>query len=467
MTPKGNVAGKQQLINQTAMSGMIFICTNCDAQFVKWTGRCLECGAWGTMSESKIQNQKSKINEKESYEPTKTVSLSDIQGKEVTRIRTNIGELDQVLGGGIVPGSLMLLSGEPGIGKSTLAMQIALAVPNTIYISGEEAVEQIKMRTDRINIETHVNTSLQIGNETNLEKIIATIHAKKPVLTIIDSIQTISSDEVGGEIGGVTQVRACTTKLLTTAKTSNTAIVLIGHVTKDGAVAGPKTLEHLVDAVLSFEGDRFHTYRILRAAKNRFGATDEVGIFEMTSGGLADVKNPSALFLEERGESIPGSVVTCLMEGMRPLLVEIQALVNKTSFGYPVRKTSGFDLNRLHVLVAVLQKRAGVNLGQYDIHVNVVGGMSADEPAADLAVCFAIASSFKDKTLGKDLVVFGEVGLGGEVRSVRATDKRLRECETLGMKRVIVAKQKKTPILAQGLQLISVQNIQELIRQTE
>lgn len=390
-------------------------------------------------------------NTKSNCKPAVTTYLSEVQSQNVTRTKTGVEELDRVLGGGIIPGSLILLGGEPGIGKSTLALQIALIVPNTLYISGEESVGQIKMRANRLQLiptqqgtgsrlyvgTTSTTYNLQLANETNIDTICATIAQAKSTLAVIDSVQTIHSDDVAGEPGNVTQIRACTVKILETAKTNNVAVILIGHVTKDGEVAGPKTLEHLVDTVLYFEGERYHTFRILRATKNRFGPTDEVGIFEMKDDGLHEVKNPSAALLAERGENMPGSIVTCLMEGTRPLLVEIQALVNKTSFGYPVRKTSGFDLNRLHVLVAVLQKRAGLNLAQYDIHLNVVGGLNANEPAADLAVCLAIASAYKDKALGADLCVFGEVGLGGEVRSVPHTERRIKECEKLGMKRVI------------------------------
>jgi DNA repair protein RadA/Sms len=307
-------------------------------------------------------------------------------------------------------------------------------------------------------------TSLNLANETNVDSICSTINTVKPKLAVIDSIQTIYSDDVTGEPGNINQIRACTVKLLETAKSSGTAIVIIGHVTKEGVVAGPRTLEHLVDTVLYLEGERYHSYRILRTVKNRFGPTDEVGIFEMAESGLKEVKNASAMFLNDRGDDMPGSIITCLMEGTRPLLVEIQALVNKTSFGYPVRKASGFDLNRLHVLTAILQKRAGLNLAQYDIYLNVVSGMEANEPAADLAVCLAIASSFKDKALGKDLCVFGEVGLGGEVRSVSQMERRMKECTGLGMKRVITHFNTSGKKQTNTIQIIDVKNIQELIK---
>ncbi|MFA6427773.1 MAG: DNA repair protein RadA [Candidatus Magasanikbacteria bacterium] len=454
-------------------NNIIFTCSNCGAQFSKWTGRCLDCGKWGTIEqETKYIDKNTKIVGE--YKPVQTKTLDEIKGNNTQRTKTNISELDRVLGGGIVPGSLTLLGGEPGIGKSTLALQLALSISPALYISGEESVEQIKLRADRLEVKTQNFASLELANETNIDSICATIKNVKTQhaasmdyhLAIIDSIQTIYSDEVEGEPGNVTQIKACTIKLLECAKSTRTPIVLIGHVTKDGEVAGPKTLEHLVDTVLYLEGDRYHNYRILRTAKNRFGATDEVGIFEMTGAGLKPVENPSASFLQERGENMPGSVVTCLLEGTRPLLVEIQALVNKTSFGYPVRKASGFDLNRLHVLTAILQKRAGLNLAQYDIYLNVVGGIKTSEPAADLAVCLAIASSYKDKALGKDLVVFGEVGLGGEVRTVGQTEKRIKESMGLGMKRVISHFSKTTEQHKNTLTLIDVKNIAELIKHT-
>jgi DNA repair protein RadA/Sms len=440
-------------------NNLIFICSNCDAQYTKWTGRCLECGKWGTIKEIQNANFKMQNDSDNRYQLIETKKISEIKSEDVKRITTNINELDRVLGGGIVPGSLILLGGEPGIGKSTLTIQIANTINNTLYISGEETRNQIKLRADRLGLRAD---NLELGNETNIGAICATIAKLKPSLTIIDSIQTIFDEEINGEPSSISQVRACTVKLLETAKKTNTAIILIGHITKDGNLAGPKTLEHLVDTVLYLEGERYHTYRILRTVKNRFGATDEVGIFAMEERGLIEVKNPSASFLQERGENLPGNVITCLIEGTRPLLVEIQALVNKTAFGYPVRKASGFDLNRLQVLTAVLQKRAGLNLMQYDIHLNVVGGITADEPAIDLAVCLAIASAFKDKTLGQDLVVFGEVGLGGEVRTVPQTEKRLKECENLGMKRVIT--HLNSPAQTKNLKVIEVKNITDLIK---
>ena len=438
----------------------MFVCSNCDTQYSKWTGRCLECGKWDTLEES-ILDKRQEEKKNTPLPEAKTHSLQDINLEQTKRIQTSIEELNRVLGGGLVPGSYILLGGEPGIGKSTLSLQFGASVENTLYISGEESVAQIKMRAERIL--TNKNINIQFANTTQVETIIGTIQKNKPNLAIIDSIQTIYSTEMDTEPGNSSQMRACASKLMECAKSTNTAIVIIGHVTKDGNVAGPRTLEHLVDTVLYLEGDRHHQFRILRAVKNRFGSTDEIGIFEMDEEGLKEVKNPSEALLLERGENMPGSVVTALMEGSRPVLVEVQALVNKTVFGYPVRKASGFDLNRLHVLTAVLQKRASINLSQYDIHINVVGGIQADEPAADLAVCLAIASAFKDKALGNDLIVFGEVGLGGEIRSVQFLEKRIKEAEHLGMKRVITKIPLKTK-KHEGIRVITVKNIAELIR---
>lgn len=442
----------------------MYACSNCDAQYSKWVGRCLECGKWGTMIESKVDNSKpSALESSADYKPGKTSKLSEITKESFARTSTNIAELDRVLGGGIVPGSLVLLGGEPGIGKSTLCLQFAAAITNTLYISGEESIGQIKLRADRLGIKA---PTLELANETAVETILATIQSKKPALAIIDSVQTIYSNEVEGEAGSPTQVRASAVKLLEAAKSLNIPLILIGHVTKEGVVAGPKTLEHLVDTVLYLEGDRHHLYRILRTVKNRFGATDEVGIFEMQERGLVEVKNPSASFLSERGDNLPGNVLTCLMEGTRSIVVEVQALVNKTVFGYPVRKASGFDINRLHLLIAVLQKRAGLHLEQYDVHLNIAGGLQADEPAADLAVAMAIASAYKDKALGHDLAAFGEVGLGGEIRPIAQADKRVKECEQLGLQRVITSAAGAQKFTAKKLKVLPIRNIQEIVKHT-
>ncbi len=448
-----------------AKSTVVYVCQNCDAQFQKWLGRCLECGQWGTIQEQIKSPETTAKNVIAAGNPAQLFSIEKIDASQVQRLVTGIGELDRVLGGGLVPGSIILLGGEPGIGKSTLSLQLAYSIDHCLYISGEESVGQIKLRFDRLDLKKNPHSKLLLANDTDVAGIIAAIEQQKPRLAVVDSIQTIYSKEIASEAGSPAQIRSCAVQLLEVAKRTGTSICIIGHVTKDGYVAGPKTLEHLVDTVLYLEGERSHTYRILRSVKNRFGETNEVGVFEMAAHGLDEVKNPSQIFLDERGESMPGSIITCLMEGTRPLLVEIQALVNKTNFGYPVRKASGFDLNRLHVLAAVLQKRAGLNLSQYDIHINVVGGITADEPAADLAVCLAIASSYKDTILGGDLVAFGEVGLGGEVRSVLSQDRRIQEAAHLGMKRVIVGEYKKGIEVVNGAKIITVKNLMELIKQ--
>jgi len=440
----------------------IFLCSKCDAQFSKWTGRCLECGAWGTITES-IQSSADTQSHAPTVQPAHVHLLKEIDSQSTTRQTTTISELDRVLGGGIVPGSFILLGGEPGIGKSTLALQLGVTYDRALYISGEESIGQVKMRADRLGISA---STMSLVNETDIDIIIETIRTVKPTLAVIDSIQTVSTVSATGEVGSVSQIRACAALLMGIAKSTNIPIVIIGHVTKDGSVAGPKTLEHLVDTVLYLEGDRFHTYRILRAVKNRFGTTDEVGMFAMEETGLTSITHPSATLLKERGEDMPGTVVTCVMEGTRPLLVEVQALVHKTSFGYPVRKASGYDLNRLHVLTAVLEKRAGLSLAQYDIHLNIVGGLKIQEPAVDLAICLAITSSYKDKKLGNDTAVFGEVGLGGEIRSVRHTDKRVKEAIQLGMQRIITGPIQKKISTPPDVSIISVKNIEELIVKT-
>ncbi len=440
----------------------IFSCNNCGAQFQKWTGRCLECGKWGTIAETKIKaNTENKTNTN-NYAPIEMTDLKSIDSKKFARQKTNIGELDRVLGGGLVPGSLILLGGEPGIGKSTLALQLSAILPHSIYISGEESVEQIKLRAERLNVKSN---TLKLGNATTIENIIETIKQNKECsLAIVDSIQTIYAAEVEGEAGNINQVRACTIKLLELAKSTGKTIVLIGQVTKEGTVAGPKTLEHLVDAVLYLEGDKYHIFRILRAAKNRFGSTDEIGVFSMESHGLEEVKNPSEAFLSGRGEPVPGSTITCLMEGSRPVLVEIQALVTKTNFGYPQRRASGFDLNRLQVLVGVLSKRADLPLDAYDIFLNVVGGLEASEPAADLAVVLALASALKNKTISKNIASFGEVGLGGEIRPVSQTEKRLNEIKKMGFAFAVVPSSK-NPIKISDIKIASVKNVKELVEQ--
>ncbi|OGH86057.1 MAG: DNA repair protein RadA [Candidatus Magasanikbacteria bacterium RIFOXYB2_FULL_38_10] len=440
----------------------IYSCSKCDAQYTKWTGRCLECGGWGTIKENSEAAVKiSRVKNKKPPVPAgKTLNLNTVIGKETTRLKTEVEEFDRVLGGGFAPGSLTLLGGEPGIGKSTLVLQIASQIKNkSLYVSGEESAEQIKLRFDRLELKPK---NLEFLEETNVETICATIEQVRPSLAIIDSIQTISSIEVDGPAGNPTQIKAVCAKLMASAKATHTPIIIIGHVTKEGNLSGPKTLEHLVDTVLYLEGERHHQFRILRAVKNRFGSTNEIGVFEMKQTGLIEVKNPSVAFLSGRNSSIAGSAVTCLVEGSRPLLIEIQALVTRTQFGYPQRRASGFDLNRLQVLIAVLAKRTGLPLETHDIFINVVGGLKADEPAADLAVVLAIASALKNKTLPQDLAAFGEIGLGGELRMVGQVEKRLMEIKKMGFKFVVMPPTKDLPTMS-GLKIAPLQNVKEII----
>jgi DNA repair protein RadA/Sms len=440
---------------------IIFECSKCGAQTSKWAGRCLDCGAWGSLIETAGGTAKEKSLEK--IPAGKVVNFNEVIGKDFVRMKTGLGEFDQVLGGGIVPGSLVLLGGEPGIGKSTLVAQLAASISagnkSTLYVSGEESAEQVKMRLDRLGLNSK---SLQFLGETNINIICTTIEKIKPAMAIIDSIQTMATPDLPSEAGSVNQVRACTVKLLETAKKNNIPIFIIGHVTKEGQVAGPKTLEHLVDTVLYLEGDRFHAYRLLRTVKNRFGSTDEIGIFEMSSTGLSEIKNPSAIFLEERDENITGSAITCVVEGSRPLLVEIQALVSRTYFGYPQRRSAGFDLNRLQLLLAVLGKRANMNLGTHDAHINVAGGYKIQEPACDLAVLLAVASAFKNKPLPREAIIFGEVGLGGEVRATGQVEKRINEAEKMGFREVI-APNFKQPI-KNKIKITKIKNVLEALK---
>jgi DNA repair protein RadA/Sms len=434
----------------------VYSCSKCGAQFPKWIGRCSSCGAWGTVSEEIPETDDRKIK------PIKVDKklLIDFKSSTITnfaRLETKINEFDRVLGGGIVVGSLVLLGGAPGIGKSTLVLQIChnLKTP-TLYVSGEESASQIKMRIDRLNLDF---SNLKFLGENNIEKIASFIIEEKPSLVIIDSIQTLYSQEFPSEAGSINQVRICTVKLLEIAKKYNVSIIIIGHVTKDGLVAGPKSLEHLVDSVLYLEATATDNFRMLRSAKNRFGSTSEIGIFDMTGSGLAEVKNPSELFLPQNQEPNSGSVITCVMEGSRPFLLEIQALVTKTLFGYPQRRASGFDSNRLQMLIAVLVKRVQIPLLNQDIHLNVTGGLKIDETGADLAVCVAIISSFKDKIILPDTILLGEVGLGGEIRPVYQIEKRIEEAQKLKFKNIIC------PIIkTEKKGLIMVKNLEEAIK---
>ncbi len=412
-----------------AKSTSLYTCQNCGATSPKWSGRCEVCGAWNSLVESAAPAATSRRG---GGAAAATVSsLQSIDMSTHNRISSGLSEVDEVLGGGIVPGGVMLLSGDPGVGKSTLVLQIAASVAkdhNVLYVSGEESERQLKMRAERLGVGA---AKLSILAETNADVVSSTIAAGNYDVVIIDSIQTMFVEALTGAAGSVGQVTASSQMLEGVAKRHSTAMLIIGHVTKEGSIAGPKILEHLVDVVLYLEGDKYGSFKALRGIKNRYGSTNEVGIFEMVNEGLVPVANPSEALLAERQES-PGSAVLATMEGTRPLLVEVQALVSTTPFGYPKRTAAGFDLNRLNLLVAVLQKRGGLNLSNQDIYVNIVGGLKINEPAADVAVVLAIASAFRDRPLPKGLVCFGEVGLSGEIRSVPHVQRRVAEAAKLG-----------------------------------
>lgn len=436
--------------NQTA-----FICSNCQYKTLRWQGKCPECGNWNSFLEQRVSTQSKSSGVSANLKP---VNLSGVELSSSSRIRTSIGEFDEVVGGGIVPGSLILLGGDPGIGKSTLALQLSMSAgANVLYVSGEESVNQIKLRANRINSEHQLN----VLSETGLEAILDSIVAQQPELVIVDSIQTMYSESASGVAGGVAQVTAAVQQIMHTAKQNHISFIIIGHVTKEGYLAGPKTLEHMVDTVLYLEGERFASFRILRCVKNRFGTTNEVGVFEMTGGGMAEVKNPSALFLGEESIKASGNLITSVMEGSRALLLEIQALTASTNFGYPKRTTAGFDNNRLQLLCAILAKRAGMNLNNHDIYINVVGGMKISEPAADLAVALAIISSIKDSII-QDTVAVGELGLSGELRFVPNLEKRIKEAEKMGFKRVICPKNKISG--KYKIQIVQVKTLQEALK---
>lgn len=437
----------------------MFICTNCDAQSPKWSGKCLECDKWGTLQEEQPASAKASAGKGASRaKAVKSRRLKDVtKQNEHERMPTGDPEIDRVLGGGIVKGSVVLISGEPGIGKSTLVAAIAGSMKEQVlYISGEESPGQLAARFARLEKTTD---AIHVLDPLPVETIAATIEKEKPALAIIDSVQTLRSDNLDSAAGGPTLVRYATALLLETAKRTGVSILLIGQVTKDGAIAGPKTLEHLVDVVIEIEGDPVHAYRMLRSNKNRFGATDEIGVFEMTEKGLIPVANPSARFLEERAAT-PGSVIAATVEGSRVFLVEVQALVEDSFYGTPVRRASGFDQNRLQMLVAILSKRAGLKIGDKDVYVNVIGGMKLKEPACDLAICAAIKSAFKNQADQVPTVYIGEVGLGGEVRSAPLTQKRLTEAERLGIEKAAIPA--KTKVKKTEIELRKIENVKEL-----
>lgn len=419
---------------------IIFVCGSCGEEYLRWQGKCDNCGEWNTLKEFKVQSQKSKVGGKYQNSNIQAPEVIDLDKVKIThfkRLSTKISEFDRVLGSGIVPGSIILLGGDPGIGKSTLLLQVANNMADILYVSGEESAQQTKIRFDRLGLKSN---NLKILTETDLDSILTKTLELKPALMVIDSIQTMYSQSFPSTPGSIVQVRECAMRLQNFAKTTGTSVILVGHVTKDGTVAGPRLLEHLVDVVLYLEGDNWQNTRILRGQKNRFGATDEIGIFEMTEKGLIGIDNPSKLFLGERLKNVPGSVVTAAIEGTRALLIEVQALTTTTTFGFPQRRAAGYDLNRLQLLIAVLQKRAGLNLANQDVFVNIAGGMKIKETAVDLAVALAIASSLKNVAVDGKVCAYGEVGLSGEIRSVTFSNKRMNEATRLNFDKFIKSK---------------------------
>jgi DNA repair protein RadA/Sms len=444
----------------------VYQCQTCGHVSLKWLGKCPDCGAWNSFVEEKKETVTRYSSLVSHLNKSKPQPLSSVSTCCEQRASTGIVELDRALGGGIVSGSVVLIGGDPGIGKSTLLLQ---AVSNfskicgkVLYVSGEESPEQIKIRAARLSIDSE---EIILLSETSLEAIISSASMLLPKAMVIDSIQTVYSEEIVSAPGSVSQVRDCAAKLMLFAKRSDMPIFLVGHVTKEGAIAGPRVLEHIVDTVLYFEGDRGHAYRILRTVKNRFGSTNEIGIFEMTDSGLIEVENPSALFLLERPVNVSGSVVVASLEGTRPLMVEIQALVSQTSFGMPRRTTIGVDFNRVSLLIAVLEKRAGMHLGGMDVFVNVVGGLRIIEPAVDLGIITAITSSLRDKPVEPDLFVFGEVGLSGEIRAVTQAELRIKEASKIGFKRAVIpygnAEKVKNSF---GLEITGVRNVEDCLK---
>lgn len=436
----------------------IFTCTNCDAQSPKWLGQCFECNKWGTLSETTPQSPKKSQAQKN---PTSLSPLHTHTEKDYQRIPINIQEIDRVLGGGIVPGAVMLLAGEPGIGKSTIILQIAnqLSKGNIHYFSGEESGGQIASRMKRLNI---TSKNIQFSNETSAESISATIAHHKPTLAIIDSIQTIASDSSDTFTGSVTQVRTSGAIITQCAKQHNIPVILIGHVNKEGSIAGPKTLEHLIDALFVLEGERSDTLRILRSMKNRFGPVDEIGLFTMEETGLKELSNASQTLIEERPKDSAGSVITAIMEGSRPLLVEVQALVSPTNFGYPQRKASGFDLNRLQIITAILSKRMNLPLDAHDVYINVSGGISIKDRSADCAIATAIISALTDKPVSPNIIALGEIGLSGEIRSISSAQKRLKEASHLGFTHAIIPKKHKN--IKTNITLAPIDNISQIVQ---
>jgi len=411
-----------------------YICSNCGYESLRWLGKCPECESWNSFTEEIVETSKRKpVISKSKYELN---TIETISANESDRIKTGINEFDRVLGGGLMPGSVILLGGDPGIGKSTLAMQATANIKQKVlYATGEESEKQIKLRASRLKLHS---SDFFVQAETNLSDILGAVNQLSPAVVVIDSIQTMYRSELDNSPGTITQIRECTSLLMEEAKKKHYSVIIIGHVTKEGMIAGPKLLEHMVDAVIQFEGESNYSFRILRAQKNRFGSTNEIGVFEMHEDGLREVKNPSELFLSEREKQTAGSVVTSSIEGTRPILLEVQALVTPSNYGYPQRVSNGFDQRRLSILLAVLEKRANIRVSSTNVFTNIAGGIRITETAADLAVCSAIASSLKEKVIENQTIIIGEVGLGGEIRSVGHIEKRIQEAEKLGFRNAII-----------------------------
>jgi len=441
-----------------------FFCQNCGSQYAKWVGQCAACKEWNTVVEEVVQKaEKSswKTSSSPSKKITKPLRINEISIDKELRLDTFDLEFNRVLGGGLVPGALVLLGGEPGVGKSTLILQIALKLPyKTLYVSGEESQKQIKMRADRI----HPNSeNCFILTETKSQNIFQQIEATEPDIVVIDSIQTLHSDYIESAAGSISQIRECTAELIKFAKETNTPVILIGHITKDGSIAGPKILEHMVDTVLQFEGDRNYVYRILRALKNRFGSTSELGIYEMQGGGLRQVNNPSEILISKNDEGLSGTAIASTVEGMRPLMIEIQALVSTAVYGTPQRSTTGYNAKRLNMLLAVLEKRAGFKLGAKDVFLNITGGISVDDPAIDLAVIAAILSSNEDIPIEKGVCFAAEVGLAGEIRPVQRVDQRILEAEKLGFTTIYVSKNNKIGLKSTKIEVLLATKIEDVV----
>jgi len=443
-----------------------FYCQNCGAQYAKWQGQCSSCKQWNTIAEEVIQKQDNKdwkapSSSSKTSRIAKPTLVNEIQYEQETRLNTNNNELNRVLGGGLVPGSLTLLGGEPGIGKSTLLLQISLNLKfKTLYVSGEESQQQIKMRSERINPNP---ANCYILTETKTQNIFRQIEAIEPEVVIIDSIQTLHSDFIESSPGSISQIRECTSELIKFAKETHVPVLLIGHITKEGSIAGPKILEHMVDTVLQFEGDRNHVYRILRAHKNRFGSTNELGIYEMQGEGLREVSNPSEILISKTDQDLSGTAIAATLEGLRPLMIEIQALVSTAVYGTPQRSTTGYNAKRLNMLLAVLEKRAGFRLGAKDVFLNITGGISVDDPAIDLAVIAAILSSNEDISISREVCFAAEVGLAGEIRPVPRADQRILEAEKLGFATILISKQVKLPKSKFNIHIQRVSRIEEVV----